>query len=153
MATHQVIRTITSHGHQYRQRVELYYDPKKKQTRTRFLESLGPVQPAYHRGILPTPILLPLETPHLGLLATHMMMGSLTAAQVIDTVREMGQEVPPGDLIAVGIRYDLGGKNLALLLWLAPPSPAPRSAPSANPPSSRKEPGSPTRSPSKAKRA
>ena len=154
MATHQVLRTITSHGHQYRQRVELYYDPRKKQTRTRVLEGLGPVKPIYRRIGATVPVSFPLEAPHFGLLATHIMMGSLTAAHVIDIVREMGQEIPPGDLAAVGIRYELGEKTppLALLLWLAPPSVPPRPAPSARPPRSRAGPAPPTPSRSKGKR-
>jgi hypothetical protein len=154
MATHQVIRTVTSHGHQYRQRVELYYDPRKRQTLTRVLESLGPVKPIYRRSGASTSVQFPLESPHLGLLATHIMMGSLTANLVIDTIREMGQEIPPGDLTAVGIRYDLGEKTLVLLLWLTPSSPHPRPAPTAKLPSSGTGPAaSPTPSRSRARRA
>ena len=155
MATHQVLRTITSHGHQYRQRVELYYDPRKRQTRTRVLENLGPVKPIYRRMGATVPVTIPLEAPHFGLLATHIMMGSLTAAHVIDTVREMGQEIHPGDLAAVGIRFELDAKKtprLVLLLWLNPPSVPPRPAPSVRPPRSTAGPAPPTPSRSKGKR-
>lgn len=36
-------RTVTSRGRKYRQLVENYWDPEKKQSRTRVLEHLGPV--------------------------------------------------------------------------------------------------------------
>jgi len=85
-----------------------------------------------------------LESPHFGLLATHIMMGSLTAAHIVDTIREMGQEIPSGELAAVGIRYDLGEKSLSLLLWLAPPSAPPHPARSATPRRSGKGPAPPT---------
>ncbi len=150
--TVQTLRIVTSRGHQYRQRVEHSWDPATKRTRTRILQNLGPVRPVYPHLPETTPKVLPIEAPHFGLLATHIMMGSLTAAHVIDTVREMGQEVPPGDLAAVGIRYDLGEKTLSLLLWLAPPFVPPRPAPSARPPRSRAGPASPTPSRSKGKR-
>jgi hypothetical protein len=149
--TVQTFRIVTSRGHQYRQRVEHFWDPKTKRTRTRILQNFGPIHPVYPR--LREPQILPLELPHFGLLATHIMMGSLTAAQVIDTVREMGQEIPPGDLTAVGIRYDLGEKKLELLLWLTPSLPPPRPAPSVKPPPSSSGPAPPTPSRSKAKRA
>lgn len=145
--TVQTLRTVTSRGHRYSQRVEHFWDPKVKRTRTRILESLGPVHPVYPR--IHEPKTLPLEVPHFGLLATQIMMGSLTAAQVIDTVREMGQEIPPGDLAAVGIRYDLGEKTLVLLLWLAPPSPRPHPVPAAKRHSRSRAPSIPSPSPSK----
>ena len=147
-------RCIVSRGHQYRQLVEHYWDPRTKRTRTRFLRTLGPVNPVYPRVLPGTPTTLPLDTPHLGLLATHIMMGSLTAAHVIDTVREMGREIPPGELAAVGIRYELGEKtpSLVLLLWLAPPSVPPHPAPSARPPRSMAGSAPPTPSHSKGKR-
>ena len=132
VATHQTIRTITSHGHQYRQRVELYYDPEKKQTRARILESLGPTHPIRRRPSFPQS--LPMEPVHFGLLATRMMTGSLTAAQVVQTVHDMGEEMPPGLLLAAGIRFDLGEKTLELLLWLELPSSRPRTARSVMPP-------------------
>jgi len=59
------------------------------------------------------------------------MMGSLTLAQIVQTVHDMGEEMPPSDLAAVGIRFDLAEKKLELLLWPAPPSPRPRPARSA----------------------
>ena len=147
--TIQTLRIVTSRGHRYRQRVEHSWDPVAKRTRTRILQNFGPVHPVYPR--LDNLQILPLEAPHFGLLATHIMMGSLTAAHVIDTVREMGQEIPPGDLAAVGIRYDLGEKSLSLLLWLAPPSVPLPHAPSVKPPRSRAGPALPTPSRSKGK--
>ena len=59
------------------------------------------------------------------------MSGTLTAVHIVDLVEQMGGEVPPGDLQAVGIRYDLGENTLELLLWPArplPPRPATRPA-------------------------
>ena len=144
------IRTVTKGGRQYRQLVESLWDKKTKRSRTHVLQHLGPVVPVYGRGTAPAT--LPLNPPSFGLLATQIMMGSLTAAQVIDTIRERGREIPPGDLVAVGIRYDLGGKNLALLLWLAPPSVHPRPAPSVKPPRSAAGPAPPTPPRSRGKR-
>ena len=72
-----------------------------------------------------------MEVPHFGRLATPIMRGSLTSAQVIETLRALGQEIPPDELTAVGIRYDLGKRTLALLLWLALPSTPPHPASSA----------------------
>lgn len=146
-------RVVTVGNYRYRQLVESYWDPKRKQTRKRVLRQLGPVTPRFPRGTeeaLPTT--LPLPAAHFGLLATHIMMGSLTAAHIIDTIREMGQDIPPGELAAVGIRYELGEKTLALLLWLAPPSAPPRPALSARPLRSRTGPAPPTPSRSKGKR-
>ncbi len=149
-------RVVTVGNHRYRQLVESYWDPQRKQTRKRVLRHLGPVTPRFPRGTgeaLPTT--LPLPAAHFGLLATHIMMGSLTAAHVIDTVREMGREFPPGELAAVGIRYGLGGKktpSLVLLLWLDPPSVPPGPALSARPPRSGAEPVPPAPSRSKGKR-
>ncbi|MDG7005352.1 MAG: hypothetical protein JRM86_00270 [Nitrososphaerota archaeon] len=122
-------RTITVAGRQYRQLVESVWDPKARVTRKHLLRHLGPVQPAHPRGVEPPH--LPLPPVHFGLLATRIMTGTLTAAQIVELVEQMGGEVPPGDLQAVGIRYDLGEKTLELLLWPAPPSasrPAVRSA-------------------------
>ncbi len=117
------IRISTKGGRQYRQLVESYWDRKAKRSRTRVLRHLGPVVPRFPR---PDPSLepttLPMEPVHFGLLATRMMTGTLTAAEVLETVHEMGEEIPSGRLAAVGIRFDLGEKTLALLLWPAPPS-------------------------------
>ncbi len=114
------IPTVTKGGRQYRQLDQPLWDKKTKRSRTHVLQHLGPVFPVYDRRT--TPVTLPLDPPSFGLLATQIMMGSLTAAQVIDIIHEMGREIPPGDLVAVGICYDLGGKDLRHLLWLAPPS-------------------------------
>ena len=61
-----------------------------------------------------------MEAAHFGLLATRMMTGSLTPAQVIEAVREMGAELPREPLEAAGIRFDLREKTLELLLWTRP---------------------------------
>ncbi len=126
------VRITTKGGRQYRQLVESYWDRKAKRSRTRILRHLGPVNPRFPRAdpaLLPRS--LPLEPPHFGFLATHLMMGSLTLAQIVQTVHDMGEEMPPSDLAAVGIRFDLAEKKLELLLWPAPPSPRPRPARSA----------------------
>lgn len=90
-----------------------------------------------------------MEPVHFGLLATRMMTGSLTAVHVVQTVHEMGEEMPPGDLRAAGIRFDLGEKTLELLLWLEPPSPSLPPAPSATRRGRSKEPTPPPSSRSK----
>jgi hypothetical protein len=134
-------RVVTVGQRRYRQLVESYWDPKARQTRKRLLRHLGPVDPRFPRA---DPALLPRSVPmppvHFGLLATRMMTGSLTPVQVVQTVQEMGEEMPPGTLRAAGIRFDLGEKTLELLLWLDPPSPHPRPVPSATPPARSKGP-------------
>lgn len=146
------IRTVDNHGHPCRQLVEAYWDPKTKTKRNRVLRQLGPVQPIYRTRGPPAPESLPLDPPHFGLLATRIMSGTLTPAHILQTVQEMGQEIPPGDLAAVGIRYDLGEKNLELLLWpLPPPSPRPHPARLARRPASGRGPGTPGPSRSRAR--
>ena len=117
----EFLRAVTSRGHRYRQRVEWYRDRTTRRRRLRILENLGPERPVYRRPA-PSPVAYPVEPVHFELLATRMMTGTLTAARVIATVREMGEEIPSEKLAAVGIRFDLGEKTLALLLWPAPPS-------------------------------
>jgi hypothetical protein len=134
------IRTVDNHGHPCRQLVEAYWDPKTKTKRNRVLRQLGPVQPIYRTRGPPVPESLPLESPHFGLLATRIMTGTLTLTHIVQAVHDMGREMPPGDLAAVGIRFDLGEKKLALLLWPAPPSSRPRPARSATPPGKSKAP-------------
>lgn len=107
--------------------MEHFWDPKAKRTRTRILESLGPVHPVFPRA--PEPPALPIPPVHSGLLATRMMSGTLTAAHVVQAVQEMGEEMPPGVLQAVGIRVNLAEKELALLLWLELPSSRPPPSP------------------------
>lgn len=146
------IRTVDNHGHPCRQLVEAHWDPKTKTKRNRVLRQLGPVQPIYRTRGPPAPESLPLDPPHFGLLATRIMSGTLTPAHILQTVQEMGQEIPPGDLAAVGIRYDLGEKNLELLLWpLPPPSPRPHPARLARRPASGRGPGTPGPSRSRAR--
>ena len=128
------IRTVTKGGRKYRQRAESYWDPKIKRSRTRILEHLGPVNPAYPRAPPVAPVVTPLSPPDFGLIATRIMSGTLTITHIVQAVHDMGEEMPPGDLAAVGIRFDLGEKTLELLLWPAPPSPHPRPAPSARRP-------------------
>jgi hypothetical protein len=145
------IRTVDNHGHPCRQLVEAYWDKKTKTKRNRILRQLGPVNPVYRRSSPTEPHSLPLPPVHFGLLATHMMSGTVTAAHVIQTVQEMGMEMPPGDLSAVGIRFDLGEKTLSLLLWLTPPSPDhPPAKPARHPGRFRDTDSRPRSSPSKA---
>ncbi len=129
------VRISTKGGRQYRQLVESYWDRKAKRSRTRILRHLGPVTPRFPRpDPAQLPANLPLEAPHFGLLATRIMTGTLTLAHIVQAVHDMGEEMPPGDLTAVGIRFDLDVKKtprLELLLWPAPPSPRPRPARSA----------------------
>ncbi|MGA9840312.1 MAG: hypothetical protein WBS16_07785 [Thermoplasmata archaeon] len=125
------VRTIDNHGHPYRQKVEYRWDPKAKRGRIRILENLGPVHPVYRKSGGAPSTRLPMEAAPFGLLATRMMTGSLTPAQVIDTVREMGGELPREPLEAAGIRFDLREKTLEILLWTRPASPGPRRVRSA----------------------
>lgn len=139
-------RLVRSRGHPYRQLVEHYWDPVAKRTRTRFLKSLGPVNPLYPRAPPVAPTVLPLESPHFGLLATRIMTGTLTLTHIVQAVHDMGEEMPPGDLAAVGIRFDLDVKKtprLELLLWPASPSPHRRRARSAGRPERSKDDGNP----------
>ena len=129
----EFLRTVTSRGHRYRQRVEWYRDPTTRRHRLRIVENLGPERPVYRRPV-PPHVSVPMLPVHFGVLATRMMTGTLTAAQVVETVREMGEEISSERLAAVGVRFDLGEKTLALLLWPAPPSSRLRRARSAPPP-------------------
>ena len=139
-------RLVRSRGHQYRQLVEHYWDPLAKRTRTHFLKSLGPVTPIYPRAPPVAPTVLPLEPPHFGFLATRIMTGTLTLAHIVQAVHDMGEEMPPGDLAAVGIRFDLDVKKtprLEFLLWPALPSSRPRPARSARRPLRSKDDANP----------
>ena len=152
----QTERVVTSRGRRYRQLVEHFWDPKVKRTRTRYLRSLGPVQPRFPRtDPAQLPASLPLEPPLFGLLATRIMTGTLTLAHIVQAVHDMGEEMPPHDLAAVGVRFDLDEKKtprLALLLWPAPPSSHPRPVRSAERPERSKDDGNrPPSSPSKAR--
>ncbi len=150
-------RLIVSRGHQYRQLVEHYWDPTAKRTRTRFVKTLGPVTPRFPRvDPAQLPVSLPLEAPHFGLLATRIMTGTLTLTHIVQAVHDMGEEMPVGDLAAVGIRFDLDVKKtprLELLLWPEPPSPRPRPArPAGSPWKSKGSESPPPSSPSKVRR-
>ncbi|EQD73899.1 hypothetical protein B1B_02975 [mine drainage metagenome] len=142
-------RIVTVGGREYRQWVESYWDPKTRQTRKRILRHLGPVRPRFPRAD-PTlgPTAVPMEPVHFGVLATRMMTGSLTAHQVIETIREMGAEPPREALDAAGIRFDLGEKTLELLLWTRAPSSRPGRARSVGRPgrskASARRPSSPS---------
>ena len=146
------VRTVDNHGHPCRQLVEAYWDPKTKTKRNRILRQLGPVRPIYRTREPPTPTTLPLEPPHFGLLATRIMTGTLTLTHIVQAVHDMGEEMPPGDLAAVGIRFDLDVKKtprLELLLWPAPPSSRPRPArPAGRPLRSKDDENPPPSSPS-----
>ncbi len=148
------VRISTKGGRQYRQLVESYWDRKDQRSRTRILRHLGPVTPRFPRAD-PTllPASLPLEPPHFGLLATRIMTGTLTLAHIVQAVHDMGEEMPPDNLAAVGIRFDLDVKKtprLALLLWPAPPSSRPRPArPAESPGRSKGSESPPPSSPSR----
>ena len=149
-------RIVDSRGRRYRQLVEHFWDPKAKRTRTRYLRSLGPVQPRFPRADPSLgPTALPLEPPHFGLLATRIMTGTLTLTHIVQAVHDMGEEMPPHDLAAVGVRFDLDVKKtprLELLLWPAPPSSRPRLArPAEHPERSGDDTSRPPSSPSKAR--
>ncbi len=68
------------------------------------------------RGLL-APETLPLEPPPFGRLATRIMTGTLTLTHIVHAVRDRGEEMPPGVLAAVGIRFDLAGKKQFFRLW------------------------------------
>ena len=143
----EFLRTVTSRGHRYRQRVEWYRDPTTRRRRLRIVENLGPERPVYRRPI-PPPVSVPMLPVHFGVLATRMMTGSLTALQVLEVVREMGVEPPREALDAAGIRFDLGEKTLELLLWTRAPGFPPDPARSAGRPgrfkASARRPSSPS---------
>ena len=115
----EFLRTVTSRGHRYRQRVEWYRDPTTRRRRLRIVENLGPERPVYRRPI-PPPVSVPMLPVHFGVLATRMMTGSLTALQVLEVVREMGVEPPREALDAAGIRFDLGEKARYIDIWVRP---------------------------------
>ena len=109
------VRISTKGGRQYRQLVESYWDRKAKRSRTRILRHLGPVNPRYPRtDPARLPLRVPLEPPHFGLLATRILSGTLTLTHIIQAVHDMGEEMPMGDLDAVGIRFDLDEKKTVL---------------------------------------
>jgi hypothetical protein len=116
-------RVISSHGRKYRQRVEKFRDPVTGRTKVRILESLGPVRPIYRRA--PAPWSAPLLLAHFGLLAARLVTGELDSRDIVQLIGDMGRDLPPGKILAAGIRYDLVKKTpepLELLLWLEPPS-------------------------------
>ncbi len=121
--TTQTLRLITVRGRRYRQRVEYSYDPKRRHTRTRVLESLGPVSPIYRRaGGLPS-YSFPYEPVAFGTLALQIMNQELTPRRLLDHLEGLLPAPRPSERMeAVGIRYDLGEKTLQLLLWIRSPS-------------------------------
>ncbi len=116
------VRTSTTNGRKYRQLVQWYPDPGSGRRRLRILESLGPVHPVHRRSLVPWSA--PLLLAHMGLLASKLVTGELDGRDIVDLLHDMGLELPPGRLLAAGVRYDLVKKTaepLELLLWLAPP--------------------------------
>ncbi|MDE1882159.1 MAG: hypothetical protein KGI89_16615, partial [Euryarchaeota archaeon] len=129
------VRTKVDKGHRYRQLVQWYRDPASGKRRLRIIENLGPLSPIYRRPFAPRA--LPLQPVHLATLATALMLGTLSVAQVLSLVHDMAPEMPPPPALeAVGIRFDLGKKTAHLLLWPevsspAPSAPSPRALPAA----------------------
>ncbi|MHB8352758.1 MAG: hypothetical protein ACYDFT_08770 [Thermoplasmata archaeon] len=126
MSASRVIIT-RSRGHQYRRRVEYVYDPKRKRTVPRVLENLGPVEPIYRRPSLPpVPESFSCTPLQFGLLADHLINGTLTAPIAVRLIGGQAVRIPPETLEALGIRVVLGKKTkaagLEFLLWRSPPS-------------------------------
>ncbi|MGI0053120.1 MAG: hypothetical protein ACRECR_02515, partial [Thermoplasmata archaeon] len=72
----EFVRSVSSRGHRYRQRVEWIREARGKR-HLKILQNLGPETPVY-RHPPPAPSRRPLPPVHFGLLATSMMAGSLT---------------------------------------------------------------------------
>ncbi len=90
--------------------VESAYDPKLHRSRERVLRYLG-------KSPIPPIDPIPLPKSHLALLATHLALGDLTAADLLEIVKGMGVELPSTALAALAIRYDPGEKTLELHLF------------------------------------
>ncbi len=142
------IQTITVRGRQYRRQIRYVYDPARGRTVPQLVQQLGPVAPVYSRR---TPRRIPFTAPPRSFdrLTNRIMAETLTPAQVIDLVAEMGEELDPEQLSAVGIRFDLGEKTLELLLWNRPSSSHPRHARSVRRPGRSSAPPRPPTSHSK----
>ncbi len=113
----------------YYYEVEDVWDPQKKQSRRKVLRYLGkspipPIEP------------IPLPSVHLGLLATRLATGSLSAQDLFDFVQRMGLELPRVPLEALAIHYDFQKKRSELRLYPSRPSDPPRS-PAGRPRASR----------------
>lgn len=115
------LRTTTSRGHRYRQRVEWCRDPETRRRHLRILENLGPERPIYHRT--PVPQSFSLDPPLFGLLAMMILRQEVSPHQLIDLLRQVLPRPPPLErLQALGIRYDVGEETIQLLLWSRSPS-------------------------------
>ena len=104
----------------YYYEVEDVWDPRKKQSRRKVLRYLGkspipPIEP------------IPLPPAHLGLLATRLATGSLSAQDAFEFVQRMGIELPFVSLAALAIRYDFQKKRSELRLYPSTPSGRPPS--------------------------
>ncbi len=104
----------------YYYEVEDVWDPRKKQSRRKVLRYLGkspipPIEP------------IPLPPVHLGLLATRLATGSLSAQDAFEFVQRMGVELPFVSLAALAIRYDFQKKRSELRLYPSTPSGRPAS--------------------------
>lgn len=104
----------------YYYEVEDVWNPRKKQSRRKVLRYLGkspipPIEP------------IPLPPAHLGLLATCLATGSLSAQDLFDFVQQMGIELPRVPLEALAIRYDFQKKHSELRLYPSTPSDRPPS--------------------------
>ncbi len=99
----------------YYERVESYREGGKvHQRRLRYLGT-SPIEP------------IPLPPVHLGLLATRLATGSLSAQDLFDFVQHMGVELPRIPLEALAIRYDFQKKHSELHLYPSMPCDRPPS--------------------------
>ncbi|MGI0067575.1 MAG: hypothetical protein ACREB9_04015 [Thermoplasmata archaeon] len=104
----------------YYYEVEDVWNPQKKQSRRKVLRYLGkspipPIEP------------IPLPQVHLGLLATRLATGSLSAQDAFEFVQRMGIELPSISLEALAIHYDFQKKRSELRLYPLTPSDRPPS--------------------------
>jgi hypothetical protein len=104
----------------YYYEVEDVWNPRKQQSRRKVLRYLGkspipPIEP------------IPLPPAYLGLLATRLATGSLSAQDLFDFVQQMGVELPRVPLEALAIRYAFQKKHSELRLYPSPPSGRPPS--------------------------
>ncbi len=99
----------------YYERVESYREGGKVHQRRLHYLGTSPIEP------------IPLPPAHLGLLATRLATGSLSAQDLFDFVQQMGVELPRVPLEALAIRYDFQKKHSELRLYPSTPSGRPPS--------------------------
>lgn len=94
----------------YYYEVESRYDPKSKRSREHVLRYLG-------KSPIPPMDPIPLPPVHMGLLATRLATGSLSAQDAFEFVQRMGIELPSAPLEALAIHYDFQKKRCELHLF------------------------------------